>query len=166
MSKRENIIVALMLLVVAYGAYEFLFAGKIKTAPIKSQAGLEQLNAFISKVATSTQTGLSKTESYIIDRAQAEWMQDPMLYIAEKAQPMRPSEELIETPDMEYDVSYTGYLEMGSIRLAIINGMEYETGDRLEPGGYVIERIYPNKVELTSATGSQTNLVLPLKEID
>ena len=155
-----------MLLVVAYGAYEFLFAGKTKTAPIKSQAGLEQLNAFISKIATGTQSGLSQTESYIIDRAQADWKQDPMLNIAEKAQPMRPTEELIESPDMEYDVRYTGYLEMGSIRLAIINGMEYEAGDRLDPSGYVLERIFPNKVELTSATGSQKNLVLPLKEID
>ena len=43
-------------------------------------------------------------------------------------------------------VQYTGFLQMGDTRLAIINGMEYEAGDQLEPGGFIIRRILPNHV--------------------
>jgi hypothetical protein len=57
-------------------------------------------------------------------------------------------------------MTYSGFLEIGAKRLAIINGMEYEAGDKLG-GGITITSVLPNKVIITS---SQGELVLPLQE--
>jgi hypothetical protein len=59
------------------------------------------------------------------------------------------------------NLAYSGFLEIGSKRLAIINGMEYEAGDRVNPGALSIKSILPNKVIMTS---SQGEIVLPLQE--
>ena len=59
------------------------------------------------------------------------------------------------------NLAYSGFLEIGSKRLAIINGMEYEAGDRVNPGAFSVKTILPGKVIMTS---SQGEVVLPLQE--
>ena len=59
------------------------------------------------------------------------------------------------------NLTYSGFLEIGSKRLAIINGIEYEAGDKLSAGGLTIKTVLPNKVIMTS---SQGEIVLPLQE--
>jgi hypothetical protein len=56
---------------------------------------------------------------------------------------------------------YSGFVEIGAKRLAIINGMEYEAGDRVIPGDLSVKTILPNKVIMTSPQGE---IVLPLQE--
>ena len=84
MTQREKIIVALMLLTVAYGIYALFFEGKgnstsTEPAIVSSAAQLENLNAFITKVAEASKAGLSKEDKYIISRAETEWKQDPLI---------------------------------------------------------------------------------------
>ena len=43
---------------------------------------------------------------------------------------------------------YTGYVELGSGRLAIVDGIEYQVGDNLEGGGYKVAAISPDQVVL------------------
>ena len=66
MTTREKIIVGLMLVVVAFGAYELFLAPTPGALPIQtSSQGLEPLNDFINKVADANQKGgLSETEAY------------------------------------------------------------------------------------------------------
>ncbi|MDH4011352.1 MAG: hypothetical protein OEU55_11590, partial [Desulfobacterales bacterium] len=64
MSNREKIIVGLMLLTVVYGIYALFFEGKGKssttpTAAVSATKQLENLNAFITKVAEASRAGLS-----------------------------------------------------------------------------------------------------------
>lgn len=168
MTKREQIIVGLMLLVVVYGAYELFFASKPGGTPLqKSAEGLTSLNAFIAKVAEANQKGgLSDTDAYIIKMAEADWKQDPMLDIPKKSAPKAAEPVKQAKPLPKLDLVYTGYMEMGGKALAIINGMEYETGDMIEPDALLIRRIYPNKIEVVATESGGRVFTIPLTETD
>jgi hypothetical protein len=43
---------------------------------------------------------------------------------------------------------YTGFVELGSGRLAIVDGIEYQVGDSLEGGGYKVTAIAPDQIVL------------------
>ena len=59
---------------------------------------------------------------------------------------------------------YTGYLRMGDKRLAIINGMEYEAGDILEPDGFIIRSISPRRVVIAPPGAKKNTIILPMEE--
>jgi hypothetical protein len=69
-------------------------------------------------------------------------------------------------PAPKLDLVYTGYMDMGGKSLAIINGMEYETGDIIEPDALLIRRIYPNKIEVVATESGGTVFTIPLTETD
>jgi hypothetical protein len=50
---------------------------------------------------------------------------------------------------------FTGYVELGSGRLAVIDGYEYQAGDTLEGGGYKVLAVSPDKVTLESLANGQ-----------
>ena len=55
---------------------------------------------------------------------------------------------------------------MGDKRLAILNGIEYEVGDRLEPGGLIVRNIHPNHVVIGPPDLKSKKVVLPMEEIE
>jgi hypothetical protein len=59
---------------------------------------------------------------------------------------------------------YSGFLQMGQKRLAIINGMEYETGDRLEPGGFLLKSISPTRVVIAPRGKKSKSISLPMED--
>jgi hypothetical protein len=68
----------------------------------------------------------------------------------------------VSTPDL--DISYTGFMQMGDIKFAIINGVEYATGDRLEQGDYILRSITPSRVVIVSTGPSKKRYIFPLEE--
>ena len=74
-------------------------------------------------------------------------------------------EVIVKPTEPDSEIRYTGYVEMGNVRLAIINGNEYETGDRLEQGGYIVKSISPTRVMLVTTDGSKISFVVPMQEI-
>lgn len=168
MTTREKIIVGLMLVVVAFGAYELFLAPKPGAVPLQTSAqGLESLNEFINKVSVANQKGgLSETEAHIIKSAEADWARDPMLVIPKKAAP-KPVEPVKKAaPPQTVDLVYTGYMEMADKTLAIVNGMEYETGDVIEPGALRVRNIFPNKIEVVATERGGKIYTIPLTEND
>ena len=170
MTTREKIIVGLMLLTVGYGVYAVFFEGKAKpqeTFAFSATEQLENLSAFITKVAEASRAGLSKGDKYIIQQAQAEWKQDPLISVELKD---RPESELQKTkrvtrvtiPDL--NVSYTGFMQMGDRKFAIINGLEYASGDRLDQGDYIVRSITPRQVVIVSTGRSKQRFIFPLEE--
>ena len=135
-----------MLLSIIYGVYTVFFFVQPEGAAFKigGDKELEALNSFISKVADKTKNSLSKNEDYVLQKAQAPWKQDPLMRILPKIS----EEEEEENQPLELDskIMYTGFLQMGNKRLAIINGIEYEIGDQLEPGGVIVLNIHPNHI--------------------
>jgi hypothetical protein len=166
MTTREKIIIGFMAVAVIYGVYTVFFAAPQEEAALKSGGDqeLETLNSFIIKVAEKTKNSLSKEQAYVLQKAQTEWKQDPLMQI----QPKKSKEEEAEHQPLvlETKILYTGFLQMGDRRLAIINGIEYEVGDRLEPGGLIVRNIHPNHVVIGSPVKKNKKVILPMEEIE
>ncbi|MGD8366429.1 MAG: hypothetical protein PVG78_02205 [Desulfobacterales bacterium] len=164
MSNREKIILALMGIAILYGAYTYLGPTEQGASPAQSGKEMEALNAYVLGIAGSLpRLSLSDTEKYVMASAVARWPEEPFLRtrlpesrdVSGTGKPMQPE---------DLDVVYTGYVEMNSRRLAIINGKEYAPGDALEFSGYVVRRIDPAKVELGIA-GSDKTVTIPIEEM-
>jgi len=167
MSKREKIITLLTLLAVIYGIYNFLFSPTPSSNLQIQIKGTEALNNFVTKLSKDIRKeGLTAADADILNRIMADWRNDPM--IGSTAQLTREleiqKEETIVTDVAEdIDLVYSGYLSLGDLNLAIINNMEYQAGEEIEQGGYVIEQIYPEKA-IIRVIGTHRNIVLPLEE--
>lgn len=160
MTKREKIIVGIMVLTVGYGAIELLLPRAKSGTAAPAVQSTESLSTFISKVADASKGAASESSALIIQKAEAEWKHDPFMVVRKPPPPAetRPQKEAARALP---NLAYSGFLEIGPKRLAIINGMEYEAGDRVNPGAFSIKTILPNKVIMTS---SQGEIVLPLQE--
>jgi hypothetical protein len=170
MTNREKIIVGLMLLTVVYGVYTVFFEGKGGVEPaaaISSAKDLENLNAFITKVADASKASLSGEDKYIIERAETEWKQDPLISVNLTNKPeseIEKNKEITKVSIPDLKVSYTGFMQMGDKILAIINGLEYSAGDQLEQGDYMVRSITPSQVVIVSTRDSKQRFVFPLEE--
>jgi len=159
-----------MLLTVVYGVYTVFFEGKANTEPaaaISSTRELENLNTFIAKVAEASKAGLSGTDKYIIELAEAEWKQDPLVSVNLTNRPeseIQKSKEVTKVSAPDLKVSYTGFMQMGDKTFAIINGVEYSAGDQLEQGDYVVRSITPSQVVIVSIRDSKQRFIIPLEE--
>jgi len=162
MTNREKIIVGLAALALGYGAMELLLP-RAKVASVSQPQILEGLNAFITKVADATRVGTAEAGAIVIQKAEAAWKQDPFLEI-QKAKATEPKDTRPKETARLPNLVYNGFMELGSKRLAIINGQEYEAGDKLNPGGFTIKSILPTRVVLVSAQGEGAPIVLPLQE--
>jgi hypothetical protein len=170
MTTREKIIVGLMLLTVVYGVYAVFFEGKGGTqqiATISATKQLEDLNVFITKVAEASKAGLSKEDKYIIELAEAQWKQDPLVSVVLKDRPeneIQKAKAVIPVSIPDLDVSYTGFMQMGDKKFAIINGVEYAAGDRLEEGNYILHSITPSRVVIVTKGSSKKRYIFPIEE--
>jgi hypothetical protein len=161
MSKREKILIGLMLLAVVYGIYAWFLSSPQQAATLNNNYEQKALKAFIIKVAEKSTTGLSKNQAYVLQKAEAKWKRDPLIQIEPKTSE---EEEDSQQPVLTSKIMYTGFLRMGDKRLAIINGMEYEAGDRLEPGGFVIRSISPSRVVIAPPGRKKKTIILPMEE--
>ncbi|WP_353119873.1 hypothetical protein [Nitratidesulfovibrio sp.] len=59
-----------------------------------------------------------------------------------------------------HDIAYTGYVAIGNSVLAILDGLEYRTGETVADTGYVVKSITPGKVVLASP-GDVTDREIP-----
>jgi len=162
MSKREKILIGLMVLAVAYGCYVWFLPSTQQAATENDDNQEKILNDFIIKVAEKTTTGLSKNMAYVLQKAEAKWDRDPLIQI----EPKTPDEEEEESqqPVLTTKMTYSGFLRMGDKLLAIINGMEYEAGDRLEPSGFIIRSISISRVVIAPPGRNKKTINLPMEE--
>ena len=166
MTNREKVIVVLAVVAVIYGVFIVFFEPKAQQPTFTtSKKELDNLSTFITKVAVATKEGLSEKDSYILQRAENQWRRDPLIRIRKpKISAEEESQKSRESSGPETAILYTGYLEMGTMRLAIINGNEYAPGDRLEQGGYVVRSISPNQIVVAATDGSNNLFIVPLQE--
>jgi len=165
MTSREKIIIGLMILAVGYGVYTVVFSAPGKAAfPGGGHKELKALNSFVSKIAAKTKTGLSKEQAYVLQKIRAEWKQDPFVQIQPK--PTREEEAEKRPLVLKRKIAYTGFLEMNDKRLAILNGLEYEIGDRLEPDGLVVREINPTYVVVAAPDRKNMTMTLPMEEVE
>ena len=163
MSKREKILIALMLLAAIYGIYAWFLSSPQPAATLNDDNEQKVLKAFIIKVAQKTATGLSSNQAYVLQKAETKWKRDPLIQIEPKTSEQ---EEDSQQSVITSKIMYTGFLRMGDKRLAIINGMEYEVGEILEPGGFAIRSISPSRVVIAPPGRKKKTLILPMEETE
>ena len=163
MSKREKIILFFMALSIVYGFYVFVIEAPGKKGAIGQTSNLESLNKFISHVAELTRESLSEIDTYIIEKAPKQWDKDPLLSSDMEFQFKAESTEA-DVSALKVNIKYTGYLNMGAKNLAILNGLEYEEGEELKKGGFIVRKIYPERVIIV-IKGQQEEITIPLEEI-
>jgi hypothetical protein len=163
MSKREKILVGLMSLAIIYGIFVWFLSSPQQAATLNGDNEQKALNAFVIKVAEKTTSGLSNSQAYVLKKAAAKWQRDPLVQIEP-----RPTVEKEETsqPVLATKMTYTGFLRMGDKRLAIINGMEYEIGDILEPDGFIVRSISPRRIVIAPPGAKKKTIILPMEETE
>jgi len=155
-----------MLLTITCGSYIYFFTSPSETDVISPEKGAETLNNFMTDLArTLEESKLSENDTYLLSRAETEWPKDPLLQpglIVKSEVTVEKEEEVFHE---EVNFTYSGYLDVGSRRLAIIDGMEYEIGEALEGGKYYIKKITPVQVVIGATEGNR-EIIFPLEEAD
>ena len=173
MTKREKIIVTIMVLVVLWGAYEvFLVSpeeaaetpGDVATVVEKTPDGASQFITDIVKKLPPREK--IRRNQLVIEKAGLAWQKDPFIPM----EIIREDAPAIAKGDQAGDlfipgISYSGFLQVGGRRLAVINGLEYEIDEIIEPGTYVLKQIFQDRVVIASVSGRKTFTVL-LEEAD
>jgi hypothetical protein len=166
LTTRQILILSVMLLAILYGAYEFFFAVPKKPTVVTAKTEAD-LQAFIGNItATLTKDAPSPVVAHTIKQMEAEWLNDPFY------EPKNDREETIAkemakvealSADAKSRLSYTGYVDMGHKKIAVINGNEYIVGEALDVGGFVLHDIHPVKIIIFNKENRMT-LEIPLKE--
>lgn len=164
MSTREKIIVLCAGLALMYGAYTFFYpmiAGTVNTPPKQES---QEFIEFVEEVRRSlAQEGVSEPDEYIIQKAAVKWGHNPFLDSGLSVQ-TEPPEAQVEALLEKLEIIYSGYLVMGNRILAIINGMEYETGEEIIGcEGCIVTDISPVQIEI-KLKKHKKKLIIPVKE--
>jgi len=60
-------------------------------------------------------------------------------------------------------IIYSGYVDSGRNKFAVLNGVEYRVGEQLEIDGYVLKEVTPSRVVIYNKNTGD-NLEIPLQE--
>jgi hypothetical protein len=164
--KRQTIILAVMVIAILYFAFDYL-SPKRKIPGVDRTQKAAELNTFVSDLSASVgKNTTNNLDLLVFSRAEKVWTRDPFLDMkAYKAwsqiKTTTQVKEAVATPKVEF--VYSGYLEVGQKRMAVINGMEYQEGDSLDVKGYALKSITPSNVAIENR-GTRTTENVPLLE--
>jgi hypothetical protein len=169
LSTRQYIMIGIMFLVVLYGASELLFTGGKSPATAGKATQKNDLTTFVNEInASMSKDTPSPLESHIIKRAEAQWLRDPFFArksyreLALSAEPAQAAKA--PTPAAQkIRFNYTGYVEIGHKKIAIVNGNEFAKGDALDMEGNVLKDISPSRITIYDKESRRT-LEIPLQE--
>ena len=162
LNKRQMIILAVAGLFIFYAIY-ILFVAKPGTKKGKAIAQQAEFNSFVNSVSNDLmKNGVAGIDAFIVKRAEADWKRNPFLerpvyreWVAK--------ESAAAGSGSAVKIIYSGYVDSGRNKMAIINGLEYRAGEQLEMEGYMLKNITPSKVLIVNRnTGSE--ITVPIQE--
>jgi hypothetical protein len=152
---REKIIVGLLCGSILYGLASLVFFPGERKPLFVSEKELTELKSLAGILSEDLDKGAIKdSERRILELTDMPWGADPFVgkklaVVASKGKERR-----------EMVFAYTGYIDSGGKKLAIVNGLEYESGDELRPGGYFMVAIDESQVILREK-GKEEAIVVP-----
>lgn len=170
LNKRQILILGVMLLAVLYGANEFFSTGRKGQAVVDTTKKAADLNAIIGDITlVLTKDTPSPVDAYMIKRAETAWLRDPFYEpknyredaLAKEAAQAQQVQTVVTA--LKGQFNYTGYVDMGRKKIAIVNGNEYVPGDALDVDGYVLNGIYPTKIVIYNKV-TRLTIDIPLQE--
>ena len=161
--KREIIILAIAALFVLYAGYEYLIAGPANKKII-TNAGSDSVDINNSITGITKDLGKDKItdfDAYVVKRMEADWGKNP--FWKKDMYKAWVNKEGLAKGGILDKIIYSGYVDSGKIKLAVINGFEYRIEEQLEIEGYVLKQITPSKVIIFNKnTGNKEEI--PLQE--
>ena len=162
MTTREKILVGLMCLAILYGAFELFWTPTTHKPPGRKTAVSDKdLQKFAAEVAQKLdKEKMTDKEIYRIEKASVKWNKDPFLQDPGPLSDKKPVNALAdhgEQPSgMPEDLVYSGYLQLGETKMAVINGMEYTVGESLGLNGLYIKKIGSQRVTIGKLKSKET----------
>ena len=152
MDRREKIIVSVMAATVLLGGYLYFSPETTGSRPaVENQShgpALDFAQKVIRKLKADTSLAM---DLFTIRSAERQWEKDPFLNTDARlsdTQPHKAPDSPISTADTQLDLVYSGFLEVGTQRLAIVNGIEYASGEAIDGQGHYVRLIQPHQVEI------------------
>lgn len=168
MTTREKVIVGLMILTIIYGAFDLMGnLGDKGKRIIKNANPAEDLKDFTASVTKKlVNEKVSSEYRYLIKQASNDWSKDPFI---QSTTPLKKQLTLPSTPtkptvsNKTQDFTYSGFLMLGSTKLAVINGREFAEGESLDTRGLFVKSISAKRVVIGGVDGGDT-IQLPITE--
>jgi hypothetical protein len=161
LKKREIIILVIAALFILYAGYEYLIAGP---ASKKVKTSTESVNINTSITGITKDLGKDKItdfDAYVIRRMEADWGKNP--FWKKDLYKEWVNREGVAKGGVLAKIIYSGYVDSGRNKMAVINGLEYRIGEQLELEGYVLKQITPSRVLIFNKyTGNEEEI--PLQE--
>src|SRR5271157_3559250 len=161
LKKREIIILVIAVLFILYAGYEYLIAGP---ASKKVKTSTESVNINTSITGITKDLGKDKITdfyAYVIRRMEADWGKNP--FWKKDLYKEWVNREGVAKSGVLARIIYSGYVDSGKNKMAVINGLEYRLGEELELEGYVLKQITPSSVLIFNKyTGNKEEI--PLQE--
>jgi hypothetical protein len=164
LKKREIIILVIAALFVLYAGYEYLIARpsskKVETSAnvdsVKKNTSINELTNDLSK------DKLNDFDAYVIRKIETDWSKNPF-WKKDLYKEWAAKEDAAKGGGTAAKIIYSGYVDSGKNKMAVINGLEYRIGEQLEIEGYILKKITSSKVIIFNKnTGN--NEEIPLQE--
>jgi len=152
MSVREKIVVILAVISVICGIYNFFPRSSTEKKPISDDVYMIIDN--INKALTEKK--ILDAELFVINQIHSDWRD---IFKIKKITHEN-KEKIIDIPIPEF----SGYLAVGNKVFAILDGNEYQAGEKLLDSGYTVEKIFPGNVVIRKIDG--TELIVFMEEAD
>ncbi|MBT3176193.1 MAG: hypothetical protein HOG03_01775 [Desulfobacula sp.] len=160
MKKREKIILILAITALLYGAFDYFILSSIKDETIPSETEnqfsdfLEEINTTLGNLNIIEQK--TSNADYLVSMIESEWKNDPFSKIKKFS---KNNQNTAIDKEME-GLIYSGFIRFGNKMLAVIDGMEYTTGEHIKDSGYKIIRITPESVLVNNKVNKKIILYL------
>lgn len=158
---RQTIILAVMCVVILYGAYEWLSpaAGGTTTG---LTGNLEDKQVFLGKLTEELgKEEESRKAAYAVAMAETPWLKDPFLDSTRYPLWLQAKDaEAGGAPQEKLNFVYSGFVENRGRKMAIVNGDEYASGDKLLTNRHVLKSIDALKVVIQELSTGQEITVL------
>ena len=150
MSRREKVLVTLMVLAVGGGVVVYLLPAACislqERAPLASQA--QALEFVMASTARLGEVACGPQLRHVESRLSTAWTNNPFIPV---------EAELAPTPSGRAQVvTFSGYVSMEGRMYAVLNGRAYGVGDRVGTTGYAVVSIAAQQVVLSRGDGSET----------
>lgn len=154
MTQREKLFVLISVIFISYGLYDFSvkkFSRSSKTPSISK----DSLNEFIEKMDKDLKTGeLGSYDLFLLSNINDSAWSNPFHQPSAAASNLPLQSEILPV--------YSGYIFMGTRYIAIIDGEEYETGNVLKSGAWMVVDISPKQITIEKQSVGRKHI--PIEE--
>ena len=148
LNKRQIIILSVAVLLVLFAVYELLIA-RPSAKKVKADVAPVETATFTDTLRSDLMIGkVTGVDAYIAERAETEWDRNP--FMETNAYREFVGKETGGGPVAK--IIYSGYVDAGKKKMAIINGWEYEAGQALDIEGYLLKKVMPSRILIINRT--------------